>query len=489
MSEARVGRERLWCAVAITALVLFRSAVPALYEQFNFDSDQAIYGLMAKHMSEFRAFPVFMYGQNYILSVESMVTVPFFWIGGATFVMLRLPLVLMNVAVALWLLLALSRPGGLRPWLALLATLPFVATTPVTSGELIENAGANIEPFVYILALWALRRRPYLFGLVLAVGFLNREFTLFALPAMAIVALWQRELSLRRLLSAAVRAVPVFAVVWLAVNALRETGASEGIVLQIRNTLQRVSFEGGALAAKIRSLFVDCLPDLFGTRTIHPTNYNMITSIDAGSSLAAIALALLGAFVAVRLTFIVAQRRHDKPSETVAFAAYLGLVGLQALAAYPFAENIVPGLPGLLRYVLLALLVPISIVALYFALENRRALIVSATALVLLCAGLNIRDNARMVREYLHAPPASEHRDLANYLVAHGIARGWATYWDAYHVSFLSQERVILASSNYSRIAMYDDIVQHVGRTAVRVIRQPCSEGVAFEEWCIAPGK
>src|SRR5262245_19728722 len=167
MSDRRLRRERLLCAAAVTILVLLRSVVPARYEQFNFDSDQAIFGLMAKHMSELRAFPVFVYGQNYILTVESMLAVPFFWVGGPTLLMLRLPLVLMNVAVALWLLFALSRPGGLRPWLAFIATLPLVATTPVTSGTLVENAGANIEPFLYVLALWALRRRPYPFGLVL----------------------------------------------------------------------------------------------------------------------------------------------------------------------------------------------------------------------------------------------------------------------------------------------------------------------------------
>ena len=41
------------------------------WEQAQFDSDQAVFGLMAKHLAEGRAFPVFMYGQSYILAVES----------------------------------------------------------------------------------------------------------------------------------------------------------------------------------------------------------------------------------------------------------------------------------------------------------------------------------------------------------------------------------------------------------------------------------
>ena len=41
-------------------LVLFRSLVFMIWPQSYFDSDQAIHGLMAKHISEGRAFPVFM---------------------------------------------------------------------------------------------------------------------------------------------------------------------------------------------------------------------------------------------------------------------------------------------------------------------------------------------------------------------------------------------------------------------------------------------
>ena len=55
---------------------------------------------MTKHLSEFRAFPLFFYGQNYMLGVEAWITVPFFWIGGPTVAMQRLPLVLVNLCVA-----------------------------------------------------------------------------------------------------------------------------------------------------------------------------------------------------------------------------------------------------------------------------------------------------------------------------------------------------------------------------------------------------
>ena len=38
----------------------------------RFDADQAIVGLMAKHISEGRAFPVFFYGQSYLLGARGL---------------------------------------------------------------------------------------------------------------------------------------------------------------------------------------------------------------------------------------------------------------------------------------------------------------------------------------------------------------------------------------------------------------------------------
>ena len=87
MSGARLRHERtVVLAVAVT-LVLLRSAVFVLFEA-NFDSDQALIGLMAKHISEGRTFPLFTYGQNYNLAVEAWMAAPLFWIAGPSVAML-----------------------------------------------------------------------------------------------------------------------------------------------------------------------------------------------------------------------------------------------------------------------------------------------------------------------------------------------------------------------------------------------------------------
>ena len=71
IAPARPRRERWIVLAAVAALVVWRSGVLVFWEQAQFDSDQAVIGLMAKHLSEGRAFPVFMYGQSYILGVQS----------------------------------------------------------------------------------------------------------------------------------------------------------------------------------------------------------------------------------------------------------------------------------------------------------------------------------------------------------------------------------------------------------------------------------
>ena len=84
--------------------------------------------------------------------------------------------------------------AGLRPWHGLVASLFFVFAPPFTSAHLVEAGGGNIEPFVYVLLLWPLRERPFLFGAVLALGFLNREFTIYAVPVLLAGQLLTRQL-------------------------------------------------------------------------------------------------------------------------------------------------------------------------------------------------------------------------------------------------------------------------------------------------------
>src|SRR5262245_64327229 len=108
------GRRAVWMA-GLAILVVARSGVFVFSPGAHFDSDQAIAGLMAKHLSELRAFPVFFYGQTYVLAVEAWLAAPLFAIFGASPTVLKVPLLAMNVAIALLLVTTFERDMGLTP--------------------------------------------------------------------------------------------------------------------------------------------------------------------------------------------------------------------------------------------------------------------------------------------------------------------------------------------------------------------------------------
>src|SRR5262245_57293925 len=106
LSERRLTIVAVW-------LVVLRSFIWTFYEQAHFDADQAIFGLMASHIADGRSWPVFMYGQSYMLSVEAWLAAPLFAIAGSSVWALKLPILAMNIGVAILLIRLLYRDAGL----------------------------------------------------------------------------------------------------------------------------------------------------------------------------------------------------------------------------------------------------------------------------------------------------------------------------------------------------------------------------------------
>jgi len=469
-----------WYLVAV-GLVVLRCLPSLAFEQFDFDSDQAVVGLMAKHLVEARAFPLFFYGQNYMLGVQAWIAAPFIAAGGATVLMLRLPLLLINIAVVVWLMRE-QIDRGVRPGFAFAATLPLIAPGALGSMLLMQTLGASIEPFFYVLLLWHLRRRPIAFGVAFCLAYLHREFVLFALPAMVVVWLLDRPVWSREIAVSVAKALGAFAAVWIAVawlaqhvNTLGPSGgdvAPASLVGQSQMVLARLVWDPHQYAERLTALVRNTLPDLFA---LHPVNaiYQGVNSRAViGSSIGAFAFAL--ALVAATLGF-----RPDR------FSVYLGLIAVETILAYALNGGIHPDLPGVPRYVLLAMLLPTALLGACMARPNARVLKVVATVGIAAWAAFNVRDSVTVLSEYLRTPPPSEYRVLADFLVGHRIRYGRADYWDAYIVDFLSRERVILAPTAVMRISSYDARVNRNTENAVDVLRQPCDRGVKVVRWCV----
>lgn len=480
-------------ATVAAALVVFRSLVPLAYEQL-FDSDQAIVGLMAKHLSEFRAVPLFFYGQHYMLGVQAWIAAPFFWLGGPTIEMLRLPLVIINIGVAIAAIVMFHR-AGMRPALAFVAALPLVATTPLLSVELLTAIGASIEPFASLLLLWVLRTRPIAFGSVLCLAALQREFVIFALPALA-AAEWRG----RRSWSAAglARGAGAFAAVWLLVEVLKRqvsvfgppgsVDAPGGVALGARTVLGWLTFEWQPYAGRLRELVTWGLPDMLGVQVHQLSTYGLPSALTAGSAAAAVALGGAALAIVCRMIWLArrsdAFRRAGRPG--LRFCVYLALVAVQTILVYGLNGGIAIGVAPTLRYVLFALLLPVALLGAYFQIERSRRWQAAVALAIGAWATLNLVDVARFIREFETAPPPMNRLVMADYLVSRGVGYGRATYFDAYIIVFLSQERVILASTDTVRIPAYQAQVDAHASAAVTLRRQPCDNGFRVARWCVA---
>ena len=272
----RVTRHERALAVAIAVLLVIVRSLPfALYEQIQFDSDQAVFGLMAKHLSEGRAFPLFMYGNAYLLAVEAWLAAPWFLVAPINLTTLSLPLVLTNAVTAVLLVLGLERWGGLRPMHALVASLFFVLAPPIVAGDLVSVSGGNVEPFLYIALLWIVVDRPFLFGAVLAIGILQREFTIYAVPVLVAADAIRNWPALRGTLRKWLIALVVFLAVWQAVQALQPYSdlmgpGTRGQLLggfagsQVANLAGRVTVDAGSIPARIEAMARLHVPRMLG---------------------------------------------------------------------------------------------------------------------------------------------------------------------------------------------------------------------------------
>ena len=464
-----------------------------LWEHAGFDADQAIYGLMAKHIAEGRAFPMFAYSFYYMLAVQAWITAPFVAIFGASVAVIKVPVVLINIVTGCLLVWVLHRDAGLRPVTALVSSLFFLLAPPALAAALVETGGANPEPLLYVLLLWVLRRRPLAFGLVFGLGFLHREFTLYGLTAIAGLALLDdRRITYERLKFAALTAVGCL-IVWQMVQTgfVFSTpfgpGAPVAAALGVGNSDQsvagRVCWVPETILPGLGELFGSFLGATFGADDRRLSAFGLTS--DVRTSLPGVpafwpVLGLVFAGAMARVVWLSVRNRTPFWRGHGAIGAFLVLVGLQSGVAY------VVGRCGNLdavtfRYVLLTVYIGVGVAALYFAHETSRAWRRAMVGLILVWAVASGAVHARLMSEYIYREPPNTRRDLVTYLVDHKIRYARADYWTAYVLTFFSGERVIVASTDYIRINRYQREVDAHRAEAVTVQREPCASGQGAE--------
>jgi len=473
------GEPELRYALIVGALlVIARSLVFAVYEQALFDSDQAILGLMAKHLSEGRAFPLFVYGQPYLLGVESWMAVPFFWVAGATVASLRASLIAWNLAVVFLLIIGLHRDGGLRPALALIASLFIVLPPPDTVADLVGAGGGNIEPLLFVLVLWFVRNRPFWFGSVLAVGFLNREFVIYAVPVLAAGQWWSGTLFRMETFRAWVFSLVAFLAIWQGVQALvpyssgMGPGTNGALVTatqsQIENLSQRAQFDVRGLAARTMNVMTTGVGGLLGGRKN--------SSAPLGRNWVGVVLGVVLILALIRLGMI--WREVLRPPRAP-FAWYLLGVGLVAVAAYAIAR---PDDDPVRRYMLLSLFIPVGLTALWLNSEKQPRGRQAVIAIVLAWAMVSGFDNGSMFYRFASGQVPDPMGEIVSALEARGVPVAEAPYWRAYKLTFLTGERIKVASTDVVRIAEYQTLAKNAP-ALVRLQETACEGGQRVAGW------
>jgi hypothetical protein len=189
-----------------------------------------------------------------------------------------------------------------------------------------------------------------------------------------------------------------------------------------------------------------------------------------------------GLIAALLRTALVVHRRARsnglRSLRRAAFGWYLLAVGGLAAAAYLAAR---PVSEEYSRYGLLVILMPIGLVGVLLSLDSQRAVRAVAIAAVLAWAAISLTDTTRLYLRYSSAEP-DELRVLADALVARKVRTADAPYWTAYAVTFLSGERVRVASTDFVRITEYQAAAA-TDPGAIHVREQPCVHGERVARW------
>ncbi len=454
--------------IAATAALAVLRAVPFLVPGVRFDADQAVVGLMAKHISEGRAFPVFFYGQSYLLALEAYLATPVMWLLGPTELALKLPLVAMNAAAAMLTAWIAHRDLGLRPWLAGVCALP-LAVPPIVAGtRLMEAMGGSAELPLYAVLLWAVRGRPWTFALLAALAVNHREFAAYSLLALAAIeamrgGLWTSAGLGRWSLAglACVMARSTFA-------ALRPFGAMFGpgttarpVDLDISSGLAvsaQVCLDPSRWSSRFGALVSEHLPLLVGGAPGPLTDAGVTTGVGQGNP--GLAVWVAGLTVAALGLAI----WHRRPAGAVAngdrsvapagdFGWYLSATGALSILVYWLVACSQISVESI-RYDLLALLVPVGavLVGMQHAGPPGRAGLATA---VVIWLGLAATDYLALAREVASGRYPDYRGQAAAALEARGITTLWGEFRLAHVLTFRAQERVIVGAINRERIELY----------------------------------
>lgn len=491
----------LLAALAVVALVVVARGVPFMAPGVRMDADQAVMGLMAKHVAEGRAFPLYFYGQDYLLALEAYLAAPMMWLLGPTEVALKLPVLAMNVATACLMAWHAARGVGLPPWLAAVSALPFALPPVVVGSRVMDAMGGNIETPFYALVLWTLRGRRWLFGTVAAVALAHRELVAYPLAALLLLdgcrGAWRSRPTLVRWAVAVLSVV----VVQGALAQLRPHAAMFGpgtAARDYRTTLSSAEVVRGQICLDVPQwpprahlLGREHLPLMAGGLPGPLIDLGVSTGVGQGRpGLFAWTIGLV--IVGLAAGWVARASSGPGPAGSVDAVPgawlpwFLVLCGVLSTMVYGFVScaNITS---HTLRYNLLVVFVPAG--AVMAGLRHRtRAVRAGLTTALLVGVWPSADDYRALSAEIARGAWPDPRGRAAAALAARGPAAYWGDFRLAYPLTFRGAERFTVASIEHQRIEEYAARAQAANAGVLKVSACPGGDRLADGVWLCPPG-
>jgi len=453
--EAGLGKtpaptHRFWltAAVVLAVALALRAAVLAA-GAFPFNADEAVVGLMARHIVAGQ-WPTFFYGQAYLGSLDAGLVAAAFALLGESILAIRIVQTLLFLGTILTTMMLTREMGFPLLVSALAGLLLAVPSVNVTLYTTVSLGGYGEALLLGNLILWAtlrLIRRPasvWPFGLWgVLTGFALWVFGLtliYSVPSAVLLALaCLRRLPRRQLL---IRFVAVLAGSCLGALPLVVWSAANGAGLLLRELL------GSAIAGASPAE----LPSAIASHFVHLALFapTVVFGVRPPWSITALGMPLAPIAVILWLVAILLGMRRGRwpssglPGRTLLLACSLTL--LVGFVLTPFGAD-----PSG-RY-FLPLAIPLAIFAASgIQAARERAGRSWALALGALLLAFNLWTNLEaaggetgFTTQFDAATVFDRAHDaeLADFLMDHGATAGYTTYWVSYPLAFVSQERLV----------------------------------------------
>lgn len=459
ISQFRILRTHpgLWLALGIG---LTLKIVLLATDSVSFHSDEAVLGLMARHILQGHR-PIFFYGQLYMGALDAYLIAASFAIFGQTVLAIRLVQVILYLATlgtTYGLAWRITHNRFAATAAALLFAIPPVMVsvyTTATLGDYQEILLLNNLIFWIVWDIFDGKKQSsawwFLAGILAGLGWWSLALIIVSLAPLTLQGLWhfRRKLPMQKiatlLLGFLIGAAP-----W--VYAVADYGPSAILNAQSRpesqeDSLAETDLEGsGNQVTRLISLLLFNLPSLFGLKPSW--------SIDWIAPLIGIPLVMM--YILILWGF---ARRVLARKETVfiqmAFTSIL--IGSLALmftfvmfpsGGDPTGRYILP------LYPLLAILIGEWISRQQSQAPTRPYRTWLTSGFLILLLGYNLWGNVRSIRDNppglttqfseISDIPNSDDDTLIDFLDSIGVNRGYTSYWVSYRFAFLTHERILL---------------------------------------------